>query len=229
MRRFARGCKTSPCAASRTSGAMSKMPAKPRRFSRTRRYRHVSSVSCPCSSASTRRAAWFSVLAANQDSMPPLSKAHRISGRPATYPSRAQVLVVSRPRCTSSGSTSTSRLRAMWRQARVATCAIARLAPKRPLWGCMAAAQIEVFGEEGILCCAKHFPGIGDPEDDSHALSIYSEKTREQLDEQLAPFVAAIVAGRSDGDGGASFVAASDGQRNTRFDFPGYRAGHLAR
>ena len=135
MRCFARGCKTSPCAASRTSGAMSKMPAKPRRFSRTRRHRHVSSVSCPCSSASTRRAAWFSVLAANQDSMPPLSKAHRISGRPATYPSRAQVLVVSRSRCTSSGSTSTSRLRAMWRQARVATCAIARLAPKRPLWG----------------------------------------------------------------------------------------------
>lgn len=63
------------------------------------------------------------------------------------------------------------------------------------LVGRMAAAQIEVFGEEGILCCAKHFPGIGDPEDDSHALSIYSEKTREQLDEQLAPFVAAIVAG----------------------------------
>ena len=44
------------------------------------------------------------------------------------------------------------------------------------LVGRMAAAQIEVFGEEGTL-------------------SIYSEKTREQLDEQLAPFVAAIVAG----------------------------------
>lgn len=63
------------------------------------------------------------------------------------------------------------------------------------LVGCMVAAQVEAFGEEGILCCAKHFPGIGDPEDDSHDLSIYSGKSREQLDEQLAPFVAAIVAG----------------------------------
>lgn len=63
------------------------------------------------------------------------------------------------------------------------------------LVGRMAAAQIEAFGDEGILCCAKHFPGIGDPENDSHASSIYSNKTREELAAQLAPFVAAIVAG----------------------------------
>ena len=63
------------------------------------------------------------------------------------------------------------------------------------LVGRMAAAQIEAFGDEGILCCAKHFPGIGDPEDDSHASSIYTNKTRGELDAQLAPFVAAIVAG----------------------------------
>ena len=61
--------------------------------------------------------------------------------------------------------------------------------------GRMATAQIEAFGDEGILCCAKHFPGIGDPENDSHASSIYSNKTREELAAQLAPFVAAIVAG----------------------------------
>lgn len=63
------------------------------------------------------------------------------------------------------------------------------------LVGRMAAAQVKAFEDEGILCCAKHFPGIGDPEDDSHALSIYSNKTREELDAQIAPFVAAIVAG----------------------------------
>lgn len=59
----------------------------------------------------------------------------------------------------------------------------------------MATAQILAFGEEGILCCAKHFPGIGDPEDDSHYNSISSQKTREELDLQLAPFAAAIEAG----------------------------------
>ncbi len=63
------------------------------------------------------------------------------------------------------------------------------------LVGRMAAAQIEAFEDEGILCCAKHFPGIGDPEDDSHASSIYTNKTRAELAMQLAPFVAAIVAG----------------------------------
>lgn len=63
------------------------------------------------------------------------------------------------------------------------------------LVGRMVAAQVRAFHDEGMLCCAKHFPGIGDPENDSHASSIYSNKTREQLDEQLAPFVAAIVAG----------------------------------
>lgn len=63
------------------------------------------------------------------------------------------------------------------------------------LVGRMAVAQIEAFGDEGILCCAKHFPGIGDPENDSHASSIYSNKTHEELASQLAPFVAAIVAG----------------------------------
>lgn len=63
------------------------------------------------------------------------------------------------------------------------------------LVGRMVAAQVEAFADEGILCCAKHFPGIGDPENDSHASSIYTNKTRAELAAQIAPFVAAIVAG----------------------------------
>lgn len=58
----------------------------------------------------------------------------------------------------------------------------------------MITAQIQAFTEEGILCCAKHFPGIGDPEEDSHNLSIFSNKTREELAYQLEPFKAAIAA-----------------------------------
>lgn len=59
----------------------------------------------------------------------------------------------------------------------------------------MVTAQVEAFNEEGILCCAKHFPGIGEPEADSHTSMIYTNKSREELDEQLIPFSAAIDAG----------------------------------
>lgn len=59
----------------------------------------------------------------------------------------------------------------------------------------MAVAQIEAFAEDGILCCAKHFPGIGEPEGDSHVSSISTNKTREELADQLVPFEAAIAAG----------------------------------
>lgn len=59
----------------------------------------------------------------------------------------------------------------------------------------MVVAMVETFDQEGILCCAKHFPGIGNPEADSHESAIYSNKTREELDEQLRPFIAAIDAG----------------------------------
>lgn len=59
----------------------------------------------------------------------------------------------------------------------------------------MAVAQIRAFEEENLLCCAKHFPGIGDPNVDSHNRAIYSEKTREELEAQLIPFAAAIEAG----------------------------------
>ena len=57
----------------------------------------------------------------------------------------------------------------------------------------MVAAQVEGFTRAGILCAAKHFPGIGGAEGDSHNERIYSSKS---ADEMLAwscvPFRAAI-------------------------------------
>ncbi|MBO4364838.1 MAG: glycoside hydrolase family 3 protein [Eggerthellaceae bacterium] len=60
----------------------------------------------------------------------------------------------------------------------------------------MVSAQVRGFGEAGILCCAKHFPGIGAAVGDSHDESIFSQKTLEEIDEcELVPFKAAIDAG----------------------------------
>lgn len=60
----------------------------------------------------------------------------------------------------------------------------------------MVSAQVRGFYEAGILCCAKHFPGIGAAEGDSHDESIFSQKTLEEIDEcELVPFKAAIDAG----------------------------------
>lgn len=59
----------------------------------------------------------------------------------------------------------------------------------------MVLAQVEAFGDEGILCCAKHFPGIGDPSGDSHDGSIYSNRSLEELQSRIEPFAAAIDAG----------------------------------
>lgn len=57
-------------------------------------------------------------------------------------------------------------------------------------------AQVEGFAEAGILCCAKHFPGIGAAVGDSHDETIYSEKTADEIGAcELVPFVAAIEAG----------------------------------
>ena len=56
-------------------------------------------------------------------------------------------------------------------------------------------AQIEGFAEAGILSCAKHFPGIGGAEGDSHEVSIYSHKTVDEMaQDELLPFEAAIEA-----------------------------------
>ena len=57
----------------------------------------------------------------------------------------------------------------------------------------MVAAQVRGFKSRGIICCAKHFPGIGGAEGDSHTGAIYCHKTEEELlSEELVPFAAAI-------------------------------------
>lgn len=60
----------------------------------------------------------------------------------------------------------------------------------------MVSAQVEGFLGEGILCCAKHFPGIGGVAGDSHEDTISSTKTLDDLRSfELVPFEAAIEAG----------------------------------
>lgn len=50
--------------------------------------------------------------------------------------------------------------------------------------------------QSGVLCCAKHFPGHGDTQVDSHLALPVIEKTLPQLEEmELKPFAAAIAAG----------------------------------
>ena len=57
----------------------------------------------------------------------------------------------------------------------------------------MVAAQVRGFADAGVLCAAKHFPGIGGALGDSHDASIYSEKTLDEIRaEELRPFEAAI-------------------------------------
>lgn len=57
----------------------------------------------------------------------------------------------------------------------------------------MVVAQVEGFSREGILSAAKHFPGIGAAEGDSHEGSIYSSRTVGQMRKwELVPFDAAI-------------------------------------
>lgn len=60
----------------------------------------------------------------------------------------------------------------------------------------MVAAQVRGFSSAGILCTAKHFPGIGAAEGDSHFQHIYSYANSQQLKNwELKPFAAAIGAG----------------------------------
>lgn len=57
----------------------------------------------------------------------------------------------------------------------------------------MVAAQVRGFTDAGILSAAKHFPGIGGAEGDSHSTKIYSTKTADEMaSEELLPFQAAI-------------------------------------
>lgn len=64
------------------------------------------------------------------------------------------------------------------------------------LVGRMVAAQVEGFASADMLCCAKHFPGIGGLAQDSHEGAIVTQKTLDELREhELVPFKAAIDAG----------------------------------
>ena len=60
----------------------------------------------------------------------------------------------------------------------------------------MVRAEVEGFRAKDMLCCAKHFPGIGSAAGDSHDDSITIEKTADELQEtDFVPFKAAIEAG----------------------------------
>lgn len=60
----------------------------------------------------------------------------------------------------------------------------------------MVVAQVEGFAETGMLCSAKHFPGIGAAVGDSHVVGITSYSTLDELAAvELVPFVRAIEAG----------------------------------
>ena len=60
----------------------------------------------------------------------------------------------------------------------------------------MVRAEVQGFLEAGMLCCAKHFPGIGAAAGDSHDGSITIDKTADELAAvDLVPFKAAIEAG----------------------------------
>lgn len=60
----------------------------------------------------------------------------------------------------------------------------------------MVEAAVRGFTEGGILCCAKHFPGIGSAEGDPEVEPISTPRTLDQLQaEELLPFQSAIAAG----------------------------------
>ena len=60
----------------------------------------------------------------------------------------------------------------------------------------MVRAEVEGFRDKKMLCCAKHFPGIGAAAGDSHEGAITIEATNEELETvSLVPFRAAIEAG----------------------------------
>lgn len=60
----------------------------------------------------------------------------------------------------------------------------------------MVRAEVEGFRDKKMLCCAKHFPGIGAAAGDSHEDAITIDSTNEELETvDLVPFRAAIEAG----------------------------------
>lgn len=60
----------------------------------------------------------------------------------------------------------------------------------------MVKAQVEAFMSNGMLCSAKHFPGIGAAMGDSHDNAIYTDKALDEMaEEELLPFQGAIESG----------------------------------
>lgn len=60
----------------------------------------------------------------------------------------------------------------------------------------MVESAVKGFLDGGIMCCAKHFPGIGGAQGDSETEAIATDKTLDQLrQEELVPFKRAIAAG----------------------------------
>ncbi len=63
------------------------------------------------------------------------------------------------------------------------------------LVGALGAAWIEGCQDEGVLACAKHFPGHGRTTADSHDALPVVEASERELERDLAPFRAAVAAG----------------------------------
>ena len=60
----------------------------------------------------------------------------------------------------------------------------------------MVSAEVEAMLQEGVLSCAKHFPGHGDTEGDSHTGAVTSWRSADELRAcEYVPFKAAIEAG----------------------------------
>ena len=60
----------------------------------------------------------------------------------------------------------------------------------------MVDAAVRGFSQGGIMCAAKHFPGIGGAEGDSHVESIYTHKSVEELaSQEFLPFATAVQSG----------------------------------
>ncbi len=60
----------------------------------------------------------------------------------------------------------------------------------------LVAAAVRGFGDNGIICTLKHFPGHGNTSGDSHDESAYVEKTESQLmGQEMLPFISGIEVG----------------------------------
>lgn len=60
----------------------------------------------------------------------------------------------------------------------------------------MVYAEVEGFEESGLICCLKHFPGLGGAVGDSHDSRIVIDSSLSELEEcELKPFAAGIAAG----------------------------------